>query len=289
MDPVSWRALYEALSARYSADGWWPADSPFEVMVGAVLTQNTTWSSVERALDRLRQAGVLSVAGIAGSSPQVLRELVRPAGSYTRKATTLVALADWVVRYAPQVARDQRPTAQRSLALEGEPTASAGSVRGEGHLALEGDGAASARPEATEGELATEGEAAASADAEVTAADMPTSVLRASLLALRGVGPETADDILLYVFGRPVFIYDAYSRRMLQAVGMKTGRDYETTRRLHEADVTAAGFRTDELATFHGLVVTAGKDARRSGWGSVLGHHGTAGAQEAQQTGERHG
>lgn len=241
---MEWRTLYDRLADRFDTEGWWPADSPFEVMIGAVLTQNTTWTSVEQALERLRQAGALSVPGIASCPPDRLRELIRPAGSYTRKAATLQAVATWVQARDPSVAAGRWPTTQAGSAPEGEAAPSG----------------------TTNGAVTTEGEAAPSSPA-----GWSTARLRESLLSIKGIGPETTDDILLYVYRRPVFIFDAYGRRMLEAAGMEVGRDYESTRLLHEADLAASGLSAAELAAFHGLVVTAGKVARREGWDRVLG------------------
>lgn len=235
---MQWRDLYERLASLYPDDAWWPATAPFEVMVGAVLTQNTTWTSVETALDRLRAADALAADALVAWPADELRELIRPAGSFNRKAATLRDLAAWVVREDPEVADGRWPIASGDAPVEGEATTS---------------------------------EQAGGASGQARAQDLPTSLLRRSLLQIHGVGPETADDILLYVYRRPLFIFDAYGRRMLEALGMAIGRDYEATRMLHESAVSESGLTAAELAAFHGFVVSAGKNARRVGWPAALG------------------
>lgn len=201
---MEWQAIYEVLNERFENGHWWPGDSDLEIMVGAVLTQNTTWTSVEKALAQLRDANCLTETAIADCPRDTLMELIRPAGSYTRKAATLTRLVDWL----ETVGRD----AER-----------------------------------------------------MTDAD-----LRSSLLAVNGIGPETADDILLYVYQRPVFIFDTYARRMLTALHMPVHATYEGTRRLHEDSIRRAGLSADTLGRFHGLIVEAGKYARSSGWDDVF-------------------
>lgn len=99
--------------------------------------------------------------------------------------------------------------------------------------------------------------------------------LRAALLGLPGFGPETADVVALMVYGRPRFIFDAYARRLLRQAGYEVGRDYEQTRRAHEAAVADSGLDVGQLKDFHGLIITAGQRARAvGGWqtyGPVIG------------------
>jgi len=148
--------VYRRLLRAYGPQGWWPAETPFEVMVGAVLTQATAWRNVERAIARLKAADSLSPEAIS-RLPQVrLEELVRPAGFFRQKARRLKALVD--------------------LAL------SQGGV--ESLLAL------------------------------------PPGELRERLLSVPGIGPETADSILLYAAGYPVFVVDAYTKRILHRLGL---------------------------------------------------------------------
>src|SRR5215467_13703829 len=143
------RELYVALYHAYGPQHWWPARSRFEVIVGSYLTQNTSWTSVERALKNLRKARILSLDGFRRTSRPHLQKLLRPAGYFrqkTRSLKTFVAFLD--ERYGGSL---DRMFAQ------------------------------------------------------------PVSSLRAELLALKGVGPETADSMLLYAGQHPVFVVDAYA------------------------------------------------------------------------------
>ena len=144
-------ALYQALRAHFGHRHWWPGDTPWEITVGAVLTQNTNWRNVERAIAALQARGVLDPAAIQALPLDELAALIRPAGYFNVKARRLHAVAQWFRQHA-------------------------------------------------------------------TAASDPTSDLtaaRTTLLAVHGVGPETADSILLYACGRPTFVVDAYTRRVV--------------------------------------------------------------------------
>jgi endonuclease-3 related protein len=148
------RAYYHTLFSAWGRQHWWPAQSRFEVIVGAYLTQNTSWTNVEKALGNLRKARRLTVSGIRRTPQPKLEQLIRPAGYFRQKAQrlkTFVSLLD--ERYGGSLAR------------------------------------MFARP---------------------------TGELRDELLALNGVGPETADSILLYAGNHPVFVVDAYTRRILE-------------------------------------------------------------------------
>jgi endonuclease-3 related protein len=151
--------VFERLLAAYGPRGWWPgAASPFEVIVGAILTQNTAWANVERALARLRAAGALSVAAVRSLPEPELGDLVRPSGTYRAKARGLkafVAMLD--ARHGGDL--------NRLLAL-------------------------------------------------------PAAELRRQLLATWGIGPETADDIVLYAAGQPSFVVDAYTVRICRRLGI---------------------------------------------------------------------
>jgi endonuclease-3 related protein len=168
-------------------------------MVGAVLTQNTTWVQVIRAIDRLRDEALLAPTALLDLSVDALAERIRPAGYPNVKARRLQALCQWLVRSG-------------------------------GLPAL---------------------------------AECSTDTLRAELLAVHGVGPETADSILLYALGRPVFVIDAYTRRILSRCGHIGGREsYETLRREVESNLQTA----DPVADYnelHALLVQHGKMACR--------------------------
>ncbi|NMX11705.1 endonuclease III domain-containing protein [Mobiluncus mulieris] len=199
--PLSFRELFELLTAQVEAGIWWPGETRFEIALGAVLTQNTAWTNVERALGNLREAGLLHPQGILAVDEAHLGELVHPCGYWRTKTTYAKTLTAW---FAVHDSRAQ---------------------------------------------------------------GLPTDDLRAELLTLRGIGAETTDDLLLYVYNRPVFIYDLYARRLLGAAGFGDFQTYERARTALDSRVAACDFSVTELATFHGLIVDAGKIARSlGGW-----------------------
>ncbi|MGP0018745.1 MAG: endonuclease III domain-containing protein [Candidatus Sulfotelmatobacter sp.] len=178
------RRYYRALSQAWGPQHWWPAETRFEVIVGAYLTQNTAWTNVEQALANLRGAELLSVEGIRKAPLGGLEGLIRPSGYFRQKAKrlkTFVAFLD--DKYGGSL---ERLFAQ------------------------------------------------------------PTGKLREELLGLNGVGPETADSILLYAGNHPVFVVDAYTRRVLDRHGILPEKtDYEEIRKLFEKGL-AAGPREPE-------------------------------------------
>jgi endonuclease III related protein len=160
------REIYHKLSRSWGPQHWWPAETPFEVIVGAILTQNTSWKNVERAIANLRAAGKLSLDGIRATELEELEQVVRPSGYFRQKAKRLKEFAAFV-----------------DAQYGGSP------------------------------------------DAMLA---MPTPQLRDELLAQKGIGPETADSILLYAGHHPIFVVDAYTRRVLErhdAVGAKAKYD----------------------------------------------------------------
>jgi endonuclease-3 related protein len=177
------RAYYEALLREWGPQEWWPARTRFEVIVGAYLTQNTSWTNVERALRNLRQARLLTASGIRNVALERLEELVRPSGYFRQKAARLKMFVAY---------------------LDKNYGGSIGPMFAQ-----------------------------------------PTEKLRAELLALKGVGPETADSILLYAGNHAVFVIDAYTRRILDRHKiLAADRPYEEARRLMEralGDSTPAG------------------------------------------------
>ncbi|EEZ91334.1 base excision DNA repair protein, HhH-GPD family [Mobiluncus mulieris 28-1] len=199
--PLSFRELFELLASQVEAGTWWPGETRFEIALGAVLTQNTAWTNVERALGNLRDAGLLHPQGILAVDEAHLGELIHPCGYWRTKAAYVKTLTAWFVVH------DSR------------------------------------------------------------AQGLPTDDLRAELLTLRGIGAETADDLLLYVYNRPVFIYDLYARRLLAVAGFGDFQTYERARVALDSRVASCNFSVTELATFHGLIVDAGKIARSlGGW-----------------------
>jgi endonuclease-3 related protein len=189
--------VYERLFEEYGPQHWWPADSPFEVMIGAVLTQNTAWVNVERALGNLKRTEALDAEALLSLPMARLAELLRPSGFFNLKARRVVALCRWYLDNGDLKTLRRRSTAR----------------------------------------------------------------LRNELLAVHGIGRETADDILLYVFERPVFVVDAYTRRLLSRLGLLDGEQgYESIRAQLEA---ALPRRAPLFNEFHALIVQHGKGVCR--------------------------
>jgi endonuclease III related protein len=201
-DPVKGRLLrlYRALLERHGPQHWWPARTPFEVAVGAILTQHTAWAGAARAVAALGGARRLTPERLAACDLPTLGALVRPAGTWRLKARRLRDFTRWL------------------LARFG------------------GDFRAVRRA--------------------------PLRPLRQELLAVPGLGPETADAILLYAAGRPVFVADAYTRRVLGRHGLLPGdADYETARAFLEAHLPSDPALFNE---FHALLVAVAKSHCRT-------------------------
>jgi endonuclease-3 related protein len=187
--------LYDLMNARFGDLHWWPADGPFEVMVGTILTQNTAWTNVEKAIAALKRRRLLSPRALSRTDEATLAGVIRPSGYYNVKARRLKAF----VRFF--------------LAEYG------GSVE-----------AMSA------GEIAP---------------------LREKLLGVTGVGPETADSILLFACRKPIFVSDAYTRRILLRHGLiPADADYQRIQGLFMAGLPPDA---DLFNQFHALFVQTGK------------------------------
>ena len=192
----TFQAIHDALYEAFGPQQWWPAETPFEVAVGAVLTQNTAWTNVERAIANLKAAGCLDPRTLYGLEPDRLADLIRPAGYFNVKARRLQALCAFLLDRA------------------------------------------GGRLEAL--------------------ADRPTADLRADLLAVKGVGEETADSILLYALDRPVFVVDAYTRRIFERLGLlQPGLGYAGIQAAFEAALPRNRTLFNE---YHALIVALGKD-----------------------------
>lgn len=185
--------IYEGLFKAYGDQAWWPAESAFEVAVGAVLTQNTAWTNVEKAIAKLRNAGCLSLPGLLALEPVQLAELIRPCGYFNVKAERLCNLCVY---------------------LDAQ-----GGIEG--------------------------------------LSSWSTERLREGLLSVKGVGPETADDIVLYAFDRPVFVIDTYTRRLLSRAGLARGDEpYEELRSGFEKALPADA---ELFGQYHALIVRHAK------------------------------
>jgi endonuclease-3 related protein len=197
--------MHDRLVDAYGPQHWWPAQTPFEVILGAYLTQNTAWKAVERSLANLKAKGALTMKGIRAVPIEELQILIRPSGFHTRKAPALKAFVAMV-----------------------------------------------------------DEEFAGSLDVMAAA---PTAALRRRLLALPGLGPESADAILLYALGHPVPVADEYLRRIVERHRLGTvppGRnrkEYESlvqlTRQAFASDPPAGHARL--FNEFHALTVAVGK------------------------------
>lgn len=188
---------YEKLLKEYGPQAWWPMRRGFspkewEVCVGAILTQNTNWRNVEKALDNLIKSNVVTPEATLKTSSRRLEQLVRPSGFYKQKAERLKTLAKFVLSYG-------------------------------------------------------------------SFSDFKR-VERQELLKVKGVGPETADSILLYACGRPFFVIDAYTKRFARSLGMKPA-DYETLRAHFESRLPKDVALYKE---FHALIVEWGKPVSSS-------------------------
>lgn len=197
--------MHDVLLRAYGPQHWWPAKTPFEVILGAYLTQNTAWKAVERSLENLRAAGALTVEGLRKVPLKKLRRLIQPSGFYTRKAPALKAFVAMLDKEFGGLLDDL--------------------------------------------------------------ASLPAAALRQRLLDLPGVGPETADAILLYALGHAVPVADEYLRRIAERHGLletAPGR----ARISYDAltDLTRRAFAGDSKEKrgrlyneFHALTVAVGK------------------------------
>lgn len=196
---TTFRTVYQQLFKHYGPQHWWPGDTPFEIMVGAVLTQNTAWTNVEKAIVNLRDRDCLDAERIMALTPARLAALIRPAGYFNVKAKRLRNFCAW-------------------------------------YLAI---------------------------GAEQGMAALDDKSLRHALLSVNGIGPETADDILLYACDRPVFVIDAYTRRIFSRLGLVAGDEsYEQLRQIFEKGL-ARGSHHERIKLFneyHALIVRHGKD-----------------------------
>ncbi len=188
--------MYNRLFARFGSQGWWPGDNPFEIMVGAILTQNTNWKNVEKAIDNLKRAGVLSLDILLGLPEPLLAEYIRPAGYYNIKAGRLKNL----------------------FAM----------------LEHEWD-----------------------CDLESFLAQSRDS-LREQLLSVKGIGPETADSMILYAAEQPVFVVDAYTHRILTRHDIiDDSYDYYAIQELFMDNMEEKVVLYNE---YHALIVRVGKE-----------------------------
>lgn len=187
--------IYRALLKAYGPQGWWPGNTPFEVMVGAVLTQNTSWSNVEKAISNLKRARAMSAVSFRRLGPGELAGFIRPSGYYHIKTKRLANLMRFLdEQYGGSLARMLRDDTEK---------------------------------------------------------------LREGLLSVNGIGPETADSIMLYAGGHPVFVVDAYTKRVLSRHGLLSGSEgYNEVQDLFVENLPREAQIFNE---YHALLVLVGK------------------------------
>ena len=185
-------SVFSRLHRAYGPQNWWPARSRFEVMVGAILTQNTSWTNVEAALKHIKHAKLLDSNKLAGIAHRRLAVLIKPVGYFNVKATRLQSYCRWYNAH--------------------------GQFK------------------------------------QLNKLDTPS--LRSALLDVHGIGPETADDILLYAFEREVFVIDAYTRRLFSRLGLLEGHEsYEVMRAWFETKLKRQDKKVSLFNEFHALIV----------------------------------
>jgi endonuclease III related protein len=196
MLPEQLKEIYDLLFARFGPQDWWPGDTPFEVIVGAILTQNTNWTNVEKAITNIKNADLLSPDKLHRIDITKLAQLIRPAGYFNIKAKRLKNFLDWFfVNFSNFFENLQK---------------------------------------------------------------VPTPDLRELLLSVKGIGPETADSILLYALNRPVFVVDAYTARICARHQLiSEDADYHQIQETFESNLPCDIQLFNE---YHALLVHLGKD-----------------------------
>jgi len=192
--------VYKRLLRRYGHAGWWPGETPFEICLGAILTQNTSWRNVEKALTALRKQSLLSFGALKSLSQSRIAPIIRSSGCFNIKAKRVRAFVDFLGR--------------------------------------EFDGR-------VENMRAEDG-----------------GVLREKLLAVDGVGPETADSILLYGVGVPFFVVDAYTRRIFSRLGcLPEGLGYDDAQAFFIRNLPR---QVNLYNDYHAQIVVLGKQVCRA-------------------------
>ncbi len=183
--------IYEILSEFYEKPDWWPAETPFEVVVGAILTQNTNWNNVEKAIANLRCADVLTSSAILQIEREELEQLIRPSGFFRQKAERLQLFCHYLHQH-------YQGSLEKLLQRE-------------------------------------------------------ITLVRDELLSLKGIGPETADSILLYAGQRPSFVIDSYTMRLFKRLGVLNGKEkYQQVRGLFMTELPA---KVTLYNQYHALIV----------------------------------
>jgi endonuclease-3 related protein len=190
------KAIYKKLYRRFGPQHWWPAEEPFEVIVGAILTQNTSWLNVEKAIGNLKENHLLKPAALFSLAPKKLASFIKPAGYFNIKANRLKEFLGYLFSHY------------------------GGNLR---------------KMAATE-----------------------TVRLRQELLSVRGIGPETADSILLYALNKPIFVVDAYTRRILLRHHLI--REDATYQNIQDLFMRQLPLDVKLFNEYHALLVKLGKE-----------------------------
>lgn len=183
------QSVYDTLIREFGPQQWWPAETPFEVIVGAILTQQTKWTNVEKAIDNLKQKNMLEAGKLAEIDLQELEEDVRCTGFYRQKASRLQEISSYFDHHGEEVLLS-----------------------------------------------------------------LPTEKLRRRLLELKGIGPETADSILLYAAGKPCFVIDAYTTRIMRCIGIEG--NYHQLQEIFEKNIPKD---VEMYKEYHALIVEYAK------------------------------
>ncbi len=187
--------IYKRLLNHFGKQYWWPADTPFEVIVGAILTQQTTWKNVEKAIDNLKENNLLSISSLARVNIRCLEKIIRPAGYFHQKAERLKGACKYIYK---NYGEDLGKLFSKSVLK-----------------------------------------------------------LREELLSLKGLGPETVDSIILYAAQKPIFVIDAYTKRMAHRLGITHLDKYEDLRKYFEEHLPNG---LELYQEFHALIVELGKN-----------------------------
>lgn len=186
-------SLYKALLLHFGPQHWWPGDTPWEVAVGAMLTQQVAWTNVEKAIANLKNADLLTLEKMSHVGQATLTELIKPVGFYNQKSSRLLGFAKYICT-------------------------NYGSIE--------------------------------------NMLSRPTEKVRSELLGIKGIGPETADSILLYAGNHMTFVIDAYTKRLAQCLGIPQSEDYHALKRVFESNLPKDVQLYNE---YHALIVRLGK------------------------------
>jgi endonuclease-3 related protein len=192
--------IYNRLMLTFGPQGWWPGDTPLEVSIGAILTQNTNWQNAKRAIDNLKNLGVLTPLALYDIPRETLEELIRTSGFFRQKAERVKIFIEFLMtRYGGSFEKAKK-------------------------------------------------------------VDAP--IIREELLSLKGIGPETADSIILYALNRPVFVVDGYTKRILTRHSIVHEKvDYDEVQEFFHKSLPCDERLFNE---YHALIVRLGKDYCKS-------------------------